>query len=112
MRLLESNSLADISCISICTEAEVSRSSFYAYYESKYDVLTEIEQELIDGFLDIMISLRTIGKEAYYGDINKNRKVYFTQYFQYIKAHYSTFKVLLNQRSETGFSVRFSRAIS
>ena len=75
-------------------------------------MLADIENDVITGFLNIMLSLRTIGKETYYGDINRNRKAYFTQYFQYIKDHYPTFKILLNQKSETGFSVRFSRAIS
>ena len=112
LRLLSSYNLTHISTLQICEEAEVSRSSFYTYYNSKYDVVEQIEKELISGFLDIMLQLRATGKKAYYENINNNRIIYFTQYFQYIEVHFSEFKSLLGPKNETGFSERFAKAIS
>ena len=46
-RLLEKESIHKISIRALCEEAGVNRSTFYKYYGSQYDVLQEMEEELI-----------------------------------------------------------------
>lgn len=47
MRLLAKESLHKISIRMLCEEAGVNRSTFYKYYGSQYDVLAEMEADMI-----------------------------------------------------------------
>ena len=46
--LLEKESVHKISVRALCEEAGINRSTFYKYYGSPYDVLAEMEEELLD----------------------------------------------------------------
>lgn len=48
IELLEQKSIRQISIKEICERANVSRSTFYAYYGSQYELLNAIERELIE----------------------------------------------------------------
>lgn len=47
MRLLTTESLHKISIRMLCQEAGINRSTFYKYYGSQYDVLTEMEADML-----------------------------------------------------------------
>ena len=47
IRLMSDESIHKISIRTLCEEAGINRSTFYKYYGSPYDVLTEIENEFI-----------------------------------------------------------------
>lgn len=47
-RLLETESIHKLSVRALCEEAGINRSTFYKYYCSPYDVLAEMEEELLD----------------------------------------------------------------
>ncbi len=53
-RLLEKESIHKISIRALCEEAGVNRSTFYKYYGSQYDVLQEMEEELIANVRDAL----------------------------------------------------------
>ena len=48
VELLETKDIKQITIKEICENADVSRSTFYAYYGSQYDLLDAIRQEIID----------------------------------------------------------------
>ncbi|MGN0969046.1 MAG: TetR/AcrR family transcriptional regulator [Oscillospiraceae bacterium] len=48
IELLEHKSIHQISIKEICERANVSRSTFYAYYGSQYELLNAIEREIIE----------------------------------------------------------------
>lgn len=47
-RLLEKESIHKLSVRALCEEAGINRSTFYKYYGSPYDVLAEMEEEMLD----------------------------------------------------------------
>lgn len=53
-RLLASESIHKISVRMLCEEAGINRSTFYKYYGSQYDVLTEMENDLIGSIRDTL----------------------------------------------------------
>ena len=46
-RLLQTESIHKVSIRTLCEEAGVNRSAFYKYYGSQYDVLEELEADVI-----------------------------------------------------------------
>ena len=59
LQLLSDKKLEAITVKDICGRANVSRGIFYIYYDSKYELLEEIERRLTDGFIEIMLELRS-----------------------------------------------------
>lgn len=110
--LLSEKKFSALSTTDISDKAEVSRSTFYSYYDNKYDLLESIEDDLIRGFLDIMLELRKAGRDKYYSDIKFGYCEFFIRYFQYIRKHYGVFKALMNSDDSINFMARFSRAIT
>ncbi|MGI6216620.1 MAG: TetR/AcrR family transcriptional regulator [Coriobacteriales bacterium] len=47
--LLDSQPIETVSVTALCKEADVSRSTFYLHYGSERDVISEIEEDLIEG---------------------------------------------------------------
>lgn len=110
--LLETKSFHQITVRDIVAQAELARSTFYIYYDDKYQLLEEIEQELIGGFIDIMLRLRKEGHKAFRTQIAQGNHPLYVEYFKYIKKHSRPFRILLNYKSETNFMPRFSNAIN
>lgn len=102
----------DITTKMIADRAGISRNTFYSYFDSKYDLFEIIENELIDGFLNIMLDLRKAGSEKYYADIKSGYNEYFVEYFKYIRQHFHVFNALIRSDFSTGFLTRFSRSIA
>lgn len=46
--LLESNSVEKITVKQICDSAQINRATFYRYYDNQYDLLSLIENEMLD----------------------------------------------------------------
>ncbi len=87
LEILETTPFERITVSQICKEADVNRSTFYAYYNEPLQLLNEIE----DGILE-QIPLPQDRKA-------KEQPVYvehLVKYFEYIKANERTFSLLLN----------------
>ncbi|MGL5434925.1 MAG: TetR/AcrR family transcriptional regulator [Lachnospiraceae bacterium] len=111
LKLLEAKNFTSISVMDIVREAKISRSNFYLHFDSKYDVLEMLENQLIEGFLKIMIELRNAGRSKYYQSIEMQENLFFEEYFVYVKRHHHAFAILLKTSEQTGFSIRFARSI-
>lgn len=48
MRLLEQKNIDKVNVTELCKESGINRATFYAHYGTPYDLLTEIEHEMID----------------------------------------------------------------
>lgn len=66
IKLLDNSEISKISIKSICDTAEINRSTFYKYYGSQYDVLSEIED------FHILKSQQILGNEL----LKTNAEVY------------------------------------
>ena len=112
LTLLSSMPFDQISVKDIIETADIGRSTFYFYYNSKYDLAEEIENELIEGFTAIMCQLRQAGRTVYYQQITENHNDFFVEYFRFVKKNARAFKAFLSPQCTTGFSVRFTKAIT
>lgn len=48
LRLLEQENIDKVNVTELCKESGINRATFYAHYGTPYDLLTEIEHEMID----------------------------------------------------------------
>lgn len=112
LHLMIKKQFNNISITDIAEHADISRSTFYSYYEDKYELLEAIEEYLINGFIQIMLRVREYGSNNFYNDIKNGHCNFFVDYFSYIKQHGFEFKSLLVYDNSTGFTSRFSRAIT
>ena len=83
LSLLENNEINKISIKSICENAQINRSTFYKHYGSQYDVLSEIENALINQSRQILGNefMKTnvdacLSYETYCRYIEQNKKIY------------------------------------
>ena len=49
VKILKQKPISKISIKEICEDADINRATFYAHYTDQYDLLKQIENELIDG---------------------------------------------------------------
>lgn len=110
--LLKENDLHSVSIRQLVQKADVSRSCFYSYYSDKYELLQEIEDELIAGFVVIMKKVRQHSVGYFYEGITHRNYPIYTEYFTYIKQHQEVFTILFSARMGDDFTNRFSRAIA
>lgn len=111
LTLIASKPIESITVKDICSKADISRSLFYTHYEGKYELLEDIESQLIDGFLLLMLEIRNSGKDRFYESMRRHDSSYFKKYFEYVRIHSEAFSALLCSRYPNGFSMRFTRAI-
>ena len=57
--LMSEQELSDITITSLCTKAQINRKTFYRHYHSISDVITELENELLSDFSEILRSSNT-----------------------------------------------------
>ena len=62
--LLREKPIQSISIRELCQEAGVNRGTFYAHYKDIYDLLDQLEQEMLTGFLRAMEPLLEAGDDA------------------------------------------------
>lgn len=91
--LLEKESIHKISIRTLCETADINRSTFYKYYGSQYDLLKEMEDDLLD----------EIEKNLSVTDTTKNR---LAQILDYIKSNMKFCKLLLNSNIDPDFPKR------
>ena len=84
IELLAHKNIRQISIKEICEHANVSRSTFYAYYGSQYDLLSAIEQEIIEE-TQLLAS-----KEACHDE--QHTRLLLEKHFQYILDHIQAFQ--------------------
>lgn len=48
IEILENKGLQNVTVTEICANAQINRSTFYAYYSSPYDLMTSIKKDIID----------------------------------------------------------------
>ena len=63
IRLLKEKNIQSISVKELCEEADVTRSTFYQHYSNPYDMLTEIQDRIMDQVQEIINT--TTGGDSY-----------------------------------------------
>jgi AcrR family transcriptional regulator len=104
--LMKKKSILDISIKEICGNAGVSRSTFYAYYKDQYDLLGQMEEEILVEFDKI------IEKHAQSGVIPLPAKeliMMIEPILQYIVSDSNSIQVFLSENGESSFQRKFAR---
>jgi AcrR family transcriptional regulator len=96
IKLLKEKPISRVSITEICEEADINRATFYAHYNDQFDLLQQIEQELID---DINRYLANYS----FQDNDPGTVQLMEQIFEYIKENSELCIVLLSESGDKKF---------
>lgn len=105
--LLENNKFDLITINQIAEEAEITRSTFYRYYEDKYDLLSEIEEEILN---HIHKEREKIDKD--FSDENMFNVEMFKQLFDSLGPYSKTIYCLLGHNGDSSFEMKLRNEIT
>lgn len=94
IEMLQNDSLYHISIRELCERSGINRSTFYKYYGSQFDLLAEMEQDLLN---DIKSSLKE--------DEMQNPKI-LSDLLRYIEKNLDLVRLLLNSNVDPEFAGR------
>ncbi|MDR0409131.1 MAG: TetR/AcrR family transcriptional regulator [Spirochaetaceae bacterium] len=100
VEIMKSKAITNITIKEICALADVSRTTFYAYYKDQYDLLKQIENETVAYIED---ALKEIGKEDGYVKIIQ----IVEDMLRYICYNSNSVQVLLSENGDPQFQKRF-----
>lgn len=96
-RLLEKKNIDKVNVTELCRESGINRATFYAHYGTPYDILSEIEHEMID---EIMRNTERAWKSKGKADILSSTEIMC----QYFYDHADVFRVLTRNFSGQDFT--------
>lgn len=104
IKLLKQKPIAKITIKEICEDADVNRATFYSHYLDQYDLLHQIEQELID---DITRYLNSYNLQ----DGSEAPVEMLVKILEYVKDNYELFDLFLNSNGDIQFLQEFEKVI-
>jgi len=98
MALLKTKQLSSITVKEVCEQADVNRSTFYAHYQDSFDLMEQIEEEIIAD-LNTYLNQYNFAKEE--ESLQMTEKL-----LEYIASKYDTCRTLLNENNGPSFERR------
>lgn len=98
MRLLKEKQISAITVKELCELADINRSTFYAHYSDHYDLLTQIEDELIED-MNMYLSTYNFEKE-------KETQQMTEKLLEYLATRNEECQTLLNENSDSSFQMK------
>ncbi|RXK17950.1 TetR/AcrR family transcriptional regulator [Macrococcus sp. DPC7161] len=102
VNLMDEYRFREITIKMLCTEANINRSTFYAYYLDKYDLLDSMIDFHIENIIN-MVKTKTEGITN-----AQNKQIYVKNYinalFQYIYENQRFFKILITKHPAQNFT--------
>lgn len=111
VELCEKKNYYDITIWDICNQAQVYRSTFYRYYDTKDEMLREIEHEYVRETRDMTMTIRDYQKEA----SPELRKVYLEELTRDMEYHLQNEKLcrfLLSPAGDLYFHQKLIESVS
>jgi AcrR family transcriptional regulator len=102
LELMKTRAVAGIGIKEICALAEVSRSTFYTYYEDVHRLLEDIEEEVLAYFTDMVNKYGVSLKRG-----NRNSEATFERMLHYIADASNVLQILLSENGDPHFQTRF-----
>ena len=96
LELLENKPLENISVTDVCNHADVNRSTFYAYYVGTWQLMAEIENDILNNLPVLQDEQTNYGDEPFLHVLEK--------FFAYVKKEEKLFKILIIQRENSNFN--------
>ena len=103
--LMKVKSILDISIKEICEAAGVSRSTFYAYYKDQYDLLGQMEEEILVEFDKLIEKYSPAGTMLPAKDL----LLLIEAVLSYIAGNSNSIQALLSENGERDFQKKFAR---
>src|SRR5699024_8060984 len=98
MALLKTKQLSSITVKDVCEQADVKRSTFYSHYQDSFDLMEQIEEEII-------IDLNTYLNQ--YNFAKEEESLQMTEkLLEYVASKYDTCQTLLNENNDPSFERR------
>lgn len=108
MSMYAKGGINGITINSLCKECGIAKSTFYLYYEDKYQVLESIENEHLD-------ALRNICREMNFPDMSDVREGKPSEWavavVNYLKDHADDFRALLGKNGDPRFTYKWEKNI-
>lgn len=96
IELLQTHPIQKITVKMICTAADINRSTFYAHYDNQYDLLDQIEKEVIADIKEHVFSIRFLKDSERVVPV-------IVQVLEYARQNTGLFKVLLSVNGSPSF---------
>ncbi|ETT73285.1 TetR family transcriptional regulator [Paenibacillus sp. FSL R7-277] len=93
IRLLQDKEISQISVKELCTSAGINRSTFYLHYANAYELLDNVEQEIIDNTNEYLIKI----------EASESAVTYILAFLDYIKRNEELFTVMLFKTNDDVF---------
>ena len=104
VKLLKQKPLAKITIKELCEDADINRATFYAHYTDQYDLLSQIENELVDDINQYLNSYN------FKGGLLKSVQM-LEKIFEYIKDNSELIDLLLNSNGDIKFQQEIIKII-
>ncbi len=108
VELMKTQHISKISVKSLCEHADINRSTYYAHYVDQYDLLRQLEQEVLDNLKQYLQKQ----------DIDSNYPVsvqVLTRILDYVQENAELFRALLSENCDWSFQkdiMELSRVVS
>ncbi len=96
LEMLETEHIHKITIRALCERADVNRSTFYKYYGSQYDLLRDMEEDLLN---EIEKILECVAQ-------NENSCIHLNSILSFVKDNIKLCKILLNENTDADFQIR------
>lgn len=108
IELYEQGGIDKVSVQNLCSNANISKTIFYRYFDDKYEVLEAIEQELLDGLRNANLVLKSTPLGTY-----KKGEPFpvFYETAQYVLDKKKYFKALLSAHGDPQFIFKWKKQI-
>jgi AcrR family transcriptional regulator len=105
VELMKEKSILEISIKEICEIAGISRSTFYTYYRDQYDLLGQMEEEILVEFDKLIKKHSPVGAML----PAKELIMLIEAVLRYIAGNSNSIQVFLSENGESGFQKKFAR---
>lgn len=95
--LMKENNIQNITIKALCAKANINRGTFYTHYSSVYDLLSEIENELIKDMTVLFEPLAKVNEE------NKFSIEFSLPIFEYLASNYEICSLMLGENGDKKF---------
>lgn len=110
IQLLDKVGFSKINVQKIVDIAEINRSTFYAHYLDKYDLLEKIEDELLTGIINIAKSA-PVEMILSHNLKEKTFLIYLGEMLTYIKENGELFILLMGPKGDPSFHIKFNNTV-
>lgn len=104
-KLMSEKKISNITVKELTDLADVNRSTFYLYYKDIFDMVEQIETEMLADFSIAFEKLKIEGNNY------ENLLVFFTYVFEFIQSNAELSKILLGPEGDYSFIEKFKNAI-